>query len=298
VNSARDDAAGIAIGSGLEAQRRGLIQAVRNLNDARGFLDTADGTLSTQTSIVQRMRELAIQAANGTLGSSDRAYLNAELQQLLEEFNRLTNQTQFNGVNLLDGSFGTKALQIGTTKGSTIDLSLATMQATAVFTQRLTVGTGTFQARTTVRAGSNPISVTTGDLNGDGVLDIVTGDYSGNTASVFLAVTRSKTVNPALDISTQDSAQDMLEVFDSALSYINSARATIGATQSRLDFAESVSGSTLENITRAKSQIMDADFAQEAAEFARLQILQQAGIAVLGQANLSLRTSLKLLENL
>jgi len=193
INSARDDAAGLAIATGLEAQRRGMLQAVRNINDARGFLATADGALETQTQLVQRMRELSMQSANGTYSDKDRAYLDTELQTLLEEFNRITNQTQFNGVNLLDGSFGTRALQVSTQKGHTIDLSLASMQTSLVFTTTTTtadtlttVGTGTFQARTTIATGTGPYSVISVDLNGDGKLDLITADYNANTASIAL----------------------------------------------------------------------------------------------------------------
>lgn len=184
--SARDDAAGIAIAEGLEAQRRGMTQAVRNMNDGRGFLDTAEGAIATQVDIVQRMKELAMRSANGSLSSSDRGYLNAELQQLLEEFNRITSQTQFNGVNLLDGSFGTKSFQVGTQKGNTIDFALPNLQASGVFALRATVGSGSFQSRATYASGSQPRQISTGDFNGDGVADVVVSNTGTNTLGLFL----------------------------------------------------------------------------------------------------------------
>src|SRR6185436_9330286 len=120
INRAGDDAAGLAISEGLGSQVRGVRVAVRNANDALGFLNTAEGALSELTNITQRLRELAIQASNGTLGASDRTYLNAERGQLLSEFDRIATQTNFNGSNLLDGSFSTTDLQVGIRKGETI----------------------------------------------------------------------------------------------------------------------------------------------------------------------------------
>jgi flagellin len=602
INTGRDDPAGLAMASGLESQRRGLLQAVRNINDSRGFLDTADGALAEQTNLIQRMRELAVQSSNGTLNDSTRAYLNTEFQSLITEFNRLATQTQFNGVNLLDGSFGTKALQVGSKKGHTIDLALASSRPQDIFTTSQTTsgttstasgtfsvrqtwdtdtngnsvsvadfngdgysdfvlsgfggdawyyinnkdgtftetflehsfnnygvtsgdvngdgkadilvsisngarrietflgngngtfateilttataddlqvadtngdgkldlifgsgsfmsfalgnGNGTFAVRTTLAFGANTLDgVEVGDINGDGKIDIV-GSASQNTATSYLAVwlgngngtfnirktlsekvvagvdivdingdgkmdltfgtnfgftaetylgagdgtfansssidegdytnnaighdvngdgkvdllvglgqvgsggfqiflgngngtysagatyaiggdaltlidinkdgildllgadtlngvfytalagtnagTSSTTsiVAATMSITTQSGAQDTLAILDSGLSRINSARASLGALQSRLEFATSANQNTIENVSAARSQIMDTDMAAETAEFARLQILQRAGVAVLSQANFATQISLKLLENL
>jgi flagellin len=124
INSARDDAAGLAISEGLNSQVRGLARASQNMNEAQGFLQTADGAMAEQMNLVQRMRELAMQSANGTLSKSDRSSLDLEYQQLLQEFARIANQTSFNGVKLLDGSFGTKSVQVGVNKGESMDLTL------------------------------------------------------------------------------------------------------------------------------------------------------------------------------
>src|SRR5665213_2391165 len=195
INSAGDDPAGLSIANGLEAQRRGMLQAVRNMNDAGGFLNTAEGALQTQSDIIQRMRELSVQASKGTYATKDLAFLNTEFQSLLSEFNRLASQTQFNGVNLLDGSFGTTNIQVGSEKGQTISFSLPNMYSTQVFTTSSTsttttpgstVGAGTFQARATIATGSAPYSVIAVDVNGDGKLDLITADYNSNTASIAL----------------------------------------------------------------------------------------------------------------
>ena len=171
VNSARDDAAGMAIGTGLESQRRGMLQAIRNMNDARGFLGTAEGALTAQTDLIQRMRELALQAANGTLSDKDRGYLNSELQQLVEEFNRISSQTEFNGVKLLDGSFETTDLQIGATKGQTISFNIAKSEINSEVLE--TQGSESFTAGTNGPNSSFPTGFTLRDLNGDGKIDLL-----------------------------------------------------------------------------------------------------------------------------
>jgi flagellin len=210
INTGRDDPAGLAMASGLESQRRGLLQAVRNINDARGFLNTADGALAEQTNMVQRMRELAVQASNGTLSDTSRTQLNQEFQSLYGEFLRVTNQTQFNGVNLLDGSFGTKNIQVGSQKGHTISMNLNSMMSSVVFptgqpgsttTTTSSVGSGTFKARTTLRTGGSPGGPSAGDLNGDGFIDIVESEFSDDTLSIFLG-NGNGTFKPRTTIAT------------------------------------------------------------------------------------------------
>jgi flagellin len=136
------------------------------------------------------------------------------------------------------------------------------------------------------------------DINADGVYDLVTADRTDNAVSIAIANTTVMTSNPELTIASQEDAEDMLEIFDNALSYINSARANIGALQSRLDFAESVNRTTVENISDARSRVVDTDFSQETAEFTKLLVLQQGGISVLGHANLNAKLALKLLDNI
>jgi len=129
---AGDDAAGLAISEGLRSQVRGLRQAVRNANDANGFLATAEGALQEMTNIAQRLRELAIQAANGSLGPTDRGFLDAERSELVDEFNRIANSTSFNTTKLLDGTFSTVDLQVGVQKGEKISFTIGDARATAL----------------------------------------------------------------------------------------------------------------------------------------------------------------------
>lgn len=172
INSAKDDPAGLAISSRLDSQVRGLARASQNINESLGLLNTADGALSVLTTIVQRMRELSVQAANGVLSSTDRGYLDKEFQQLLDEYTRLVSQTDFNGVKLIDGTFGTKSIQVGSNKNETIDLGLGSLRAQDVFTKKQ--GTGGFDATTWTNTSITSSAVYTTDTNNDGIQDIIT----------------------------------------------------------------------------------------------------------------------------
>lgn len=185
INRAADDPAGLAISSRLEAQERGLARVAQNINESFGALQTADGAIEVQLNIVQRMRELAIQAANGTLSNDDRSSMNLELSQLFEEYNRIVSTSEFNGTNLLDGNFGTRSLQVGANKGDTIDFSLNDLTASKIFAK--TTNDGTFTSRTTFGLGGNAGGVATGDFNMDGTLDIVTAMSASNSVKVLLS---------------------------------------------------------------------------------------------------------------
>ncbi len=177
INRAGDDAAGLAVGTGIDSQRRGMLQVIRNLNDSKGFLNVADGALAEQMSLVQRMRELAMQASNGTLGLRDREYLDSEMQQLFKEFHRLTEQTNFNGTNLLDGSFTTTALQAGVRKGEQIQFNVKSTDASDIFKRAR--ATGSFDARSTTSSAAGTLDVHTGDFNGDGIKDVASLSTGG-----------------------------------------------------------------------------------------------------------------------
>jgi flagellin len=217
INSAKDDAAGLAIATKMDAQIRGMNVAIRNSNDAISFAQTAEGGLSKQTDALQRMRELAVQAVNGTNSSSDQANLDTEFQQLSTEITRIGTATKFNGTSV----FGTaNTFQVGADTSDTISVS----------------------------------AVTTGSV-------------------------------AASSVTSASAAQTAITNIDTALTAVNTSRATLGAVQNR--FASVVSNLQVasENQSAAKSRIMDTDFAAETANLTRGQILQQAGTAMLAQAN-------------
>ncbi len=178
INEARDDAAGLAVSTRMESQVRGLAQSARNINQVFGYLNTADGTMEVQLDIVQRMRELSMQAASGTIGATDRAALNEEFQTLLEEFRRLSESAQFNGVNLLDGTNENIRIQGGTSKEDFLNISLSsTYPLDDIFYSDFAQGTGTLNQATTSSISSKTNNgVILQDLNGDGFADLVTGN--------------------------------------------------------------------------------------------------------------------------
>ncbi|MBL1320579.1 MAG: flagellin [Methylophaga sp.] len=431
INSAKDDAAGLAISERFTSQIRGLNQAARNANDGISLAQTAEGALGTSGDILQRIRELAVQSANATNSGSDRKALQAEVGQLVSELGRIAETTSFNGRNLLDGSFGTAQFQVGANAGETIQASMANFNTTkygtnqneSVFlaasttlalaqtgvdfdvqgdtTKTISVAAGdsaktvtaainavsddtgvTASAETraelkfttvgavsldvtsnnataktltfTVVAGAggldaavtaiNDASSSTGvtaRLNdaGDGVImenssgesillennsaaavatianasgattfgaaqsmavaggdgavvGIITTDSASSfgvngAANGFFAASEASTLKAVstLDISTAAGATSALQIVDSALGRINGQRANFGALQSRFESAVANIQVTSENLSASRSRIRDADFAQETAELTRSQILQQAGTAMLSQAN-------------
>jgi len=227
VNSAKDDAAGLAIASRMDGQTRGMNIAIRNANDGISLAQTAEGSLGKITDMLQRMRELAVQAANDTNGSSDRTSLNEEFSQLKAEIDRTFDATKFNGTQIL-GTAATLNFQIG----------------------------------------ANNVA--------EDQLSIVTSDLSAGTGITAIA---------AGDITTLTNARTAIASVDTALTEINSARATFGAVQNRFESVIANLQVASENTSAARSRIMDADFAAETAALTRGQILQQAGTAMRAQAN-------------
>ena len=240
VNSAKDDAAGLAIAERMNAQVRGMTVAMRNANDAISFAQTAEGGIVKISDALQRMRELSVQSANGTNSSGDRANLQTEFAQLQAEITRLTNGTTFNGQVVLSG-------------------------ATAF----------TFQVGAGTTSGVDTISVTGGNL--------ATGAVSSAAAS-------------AVSITAVSAATAAITAIDSALDAANTLRANFGAVQNRFESVISNLQIAVENQTAARSRIMDADFAAETAALTRAQILQQAGTAMLAQANVQPELALTLLR--
>ena len=234
VNSAKDDAAGLAIAERMNTQVRGMNVAVRNANDAISLAQTAEGALSKINDMGQRMRELAVQSANATNNETDRASLDAEFQALSAEIKRNLEGTSFNGTKLF-AALATMTFQVGANNATTDQI--------AVVTTNLTTDT-----------------TMTGILGGGG----------GATAA---------------DIKNVDKSREALDKLDKMLATVNSKRAEFGATQNRFEAVIQTLQVSAENQTAARSRIMDADFASETAALTRSQVLQQAGTAMLSQAN-------------
>jgi flagellin len=244
VNSAKDDAAGLAIAERMNAQVRGMNVAIRNANDGISLAQTAEGALGKVGDSLQRMRELAVQSANATNGTQDRASLDAEFAQLQSEITRVIGGANFNGTALFSDSTAF-AFQVGagTTTNDTVNVTR----------NQLTAG---------VAAGTGTLT-------------------SASTAAVTIA-----TVTGASDIAADaTAATNAIKDIDVALDKINSERATYGAAQNRFESVISNLQVNVENVAAARSRIMDADFAAETASLTRGQILQQAGTAMLAQAN-------------
>ena len=466
INTAKDDAAGLAISERFTSQINGLNQAVRNSNDALSLTTTAEGAMGEVTDLLQRVRELAVQSANSTNSASDRTALQAEVNQLLTEVDRISATTTFNGVKLLDGSFTSKSFQVGSEAGETIAVTLSgasksdlgvnrlfgnttdaglgsssvkqssvagTAVANGVASQTLTitgaVGTSTVSvsggdSAATIASDINGIESSTGvsakatsqatlgSLSADGTVTFTLDDGAGNTASISAAVTRTDLTNlkdainaktssngitatvsggtltmtqadgrdirvidfshttgsatislagvdetggtkdattltdgaatdtgtvtgfvtltsnnafsakssiadtagsifeaaaatattstesnlTTVSISTAAGAVSALEVLDGAIASLSAERAAVGATQNRFQSVVSNLSLASQNATSARSAIVDADFAAETAALTRGQILQQAGIAVLAQANAAPQNVLALLQ--
>ena len=449
INSAKDDAAGLAISDRMTAQIKGLNQAVRNANDGISLAQTAEGALQETTNILQRMRELSVQSANDTNSGADRANIQKEVNQLISELDRIATTTSFNGKNLLDGNLSSASFQVGANANQTINMSIgstkvsdygahevlaggAINQATNAGTNLNTstsltikgsLGTGTAnfssgssakdvaaavntqtdatgvtaQAITYAKLanasadgavkfdlqGSNSTAVTisanitqtdyselaqaingvsgqtgitaqladdkssitlvhaSGDdiklTNASGVagLDLdglkadgetasggtaqalatnatitVGGNVSfysakgftvGGTDTTIVAAAATPSASSlqsvdTVDVSTQNGANDALNIIDGALSFISDTRADLGAMQNRFSSTISNLENVSQNISASRSRIQDADFAQESSSLARSQILQQAGISMLAQANASSQSVLSLLQ--
>jgi flagellin len=439
INSAADDAAGLAISDRMTAQVNGLDQAARNANDGISLAQTADGALSSVSDNLQRIRELAVQSANATNSSSDRASLQLEVTQLQAEIDRVATQTQFNGTNLLDGSFTAKAFQVGANAGQTITVAsiasarssalgqsygvsasgttltsatgitaagqflingsdiyqgasitgsakdiaaainskgISGVTATALATSAIgtttatsgaTAGTATLtinnvaisltltavpstdrastiaainanSAATGVTATDNGGGITLGAVDGRNITsaltlgsatniakqDIGLGTVAATTYSSYslsytgtspLVITGSVnaagttglangstnaaatgTAVSALDISTVSGATAALSSIDAALATIDSTRASLGAVQNRFTSTVSNLQNSSQNVSAARSRIQDTDFAAETANLSRAQVLQQAGTAMVAQANQMPQQVLKLLQ--
>ena len=272
INSAADDAAGLAVATGMTTQIMGTEQAIRNANDSIGMLQTLDGATDEVVNMMQRMRELAVQSMNGTYNNDNRDQMQSEIKQLQQEVVRISDTTKFNGMNIMNASsFASGTLSVGQINASAIASAAS--------------ATGAFRAHVGWEAGNdNRIGVALldfGTLNG---LDSATVRLmSGNPASVTFA-------------SAVGLASAALSAIDADLAALSTMRANWGALQNRLDYTVSNLQNVNENINASRSRIMDADFAKESANLARTQVLQQAGMSMLSQANQQSQQVLSLLQ--
>lgn len=363
ITSAADDAAGLAISENLRSQVTGSNQAVRNAQDGVSMLQTAEGAMNEQTSMLQRMRELAVQGANDTLSGTNRSNINAELQQLTSEFNGISSRTRFNGQSLLTGALtttvsgGTAAVgsQFNTTGGNSaitgVDVASAKAGDTYTFSSAaagtLTMTRSSDSVAQTINvsaigAGANGtlgfselgVNVSVGtDSGGKTAAGIVT-DFTGKTVTTTAASTSSSAqlqiganssdainvsfakvgidstttgftaLNSALatfntasstNSATAANANSLMNAVDTALGQIGTARAGLGAVQNRLGHAIANLQITSQNLSQSQSSIRDVDVAAVTAQMTRDQVLSQAGVAVLAQANQMPQLALKLL---
>ncbi|MFG0600630.1 flagellin [Delftia sp. WSY_4] len=344
VNSAKDDAAGLAIAERMSTQVRGLTVAARNANDGISLAQTAEGALGKVGDMLQRMRELSVQAGNATNSKSDREALQSELKQLSDEVDRVAKTTSFNGQKLLDGSFQGGVFQVGANAGDNItvgalgnskvdelgssryaEAAIATPgvtgammtganvsititgangKASTVTIEKMANAPSNAEALGRVVAAVNSKTADTGVtafINENGGVDLRSSLEEGDTYSaITLAATggtgftlgaisgaaqKTEKGIEDIDISTQKGSWDALQKIDGAITSVNSARAELGAIQTRFEKSIENIDSMNENITAARGRIVDADFAKETANLSRTQILQQAGTAMVAQAN-------------
>jgi flagellin len=248
INSAADDAAGLAISSRMTSQINGLNTAVRNANDAISMIQTADGAMIEMSNMLQRMRELAVQGATGTNSSTDVTALETEFTALRDEIFRVVENTQWNGRNLLDGDL--------TTGVADSDVATVAFQVGANASQTITVDFGNFE----------------------------TADDLGTNFTSSLAM------------ASATAAGTNIGIIDTALTALNTQRATFGAAINRLEYAADNLANVSQNTSASRSRILDADYAAETTELARTQIIQQAGTAMLSQANQQAQSVLALLK--
>ena len=341
INSAKDDAAGLAISERFTTQIRGLNQAVRNASDGISLAQTAESALAELTNNLQRIRELAVQSANASNSASDREALDAEVQQRIAEVDRIAKQTNFNGVKVLDGSFGTATFQVGANVGETISVGLTTdVTAAAIGTVNTVTGAAfdtsvvdddvtiefedadTNSLGTVVVAAESSVQEAVDAINNaniSGISAFVNGDDQIQILSSVGAVTMAETAAGAntlgldtlvtadetagatttlegVTVASVADANFAIARIDSALTDVNGLRGDLGAIQNRFESTIINLQTVSENLAASRGRIQDADFAAETAALTKAQILQQAGVSVLAQANAQPQLALSLLQ--
>mgnify|MGYP001402667316 CR=1 FL=1 len=289
INSAADDAAGFAIAERMTAQVRGLNMATKNANDGLAMLATIENATNDVTDMLQRVRELAVQASNDTNSTTDREYLQKEVDSLLNEINRVASQTVYNDQVVLDGTH-TGQLQVGTDNGQNITFNIKSIDTD-------TLGlTGTSATDDAFDAGSTPGVIKSNLVSAADVT-------AAAAASVTLtAGTENDTSSQGgdgiagLSVLTADHAEAALTKITTAIEQVAGNRAEYGAMANRLEYTVSNLMNVAEFTTAARSRIEDADFAAESARLAKAQVLQQTGTAMLAQANASSQLAIQLIR--
>jgi flagellin len=267
INGAKDDAAGLSIAQVMTSQIRGLNQAIRNANDGISLLQTADGAMIEQSNMLQRMRELSVQAASDTVTDTQKSFLDNEFTALRTEINRIGANTSWNNRNLLDGSGG-----------------LAGASSTMTSTPAAASGAYAFQ----VGSSSTTVIVDIPNARTTGVTAAGGGVLAG-TAAIYDAVNAST-------IATASGARDAIAAVDLSLTAANTSRSKLGAAINQLTYAADNMSNIAMNTSASRSRIEDTDYAQASTELARTQIIQQAATAMLAQANQSPQSVLALLK--
>lgn len=314
INSASDDAAGQAIANRMSSQITGLEQASSNASDGISLAQTTEGALDQVNDNLQRIRELAVQAANGTNSQSDLQSIQDEITQRLDEINRISEQTAFNGVDVL-ASDQTITIQVGANDGETIDIKLSEINAETLglsdfnvngYDTTLTATTLTDSSGTAITATNTSYVDKSGTTITGGTLSVdADGDYfltvDGKTYAADVTLTTDGTTTTAsISIDTENEvtkkSTNTLTTLDSALNTVDSMRSDLGAVQNRFDSAITNISTTTTNLTSARSGIQDVDYATEVSSMTSAQILQQAGTSVLAQANSMPEQMLSLLQ--
>ncbi len=268
INKAADDAAGLAVATGMTTQIRGTDQAIRNANDGIGLVQTLDGASEEVVNMMQRMRELTLQSMNGTYNMSNRVQMQAEFGQLQNEIQRIADTTKFNGMNIMNAS----SFSAGVVSASFAGVSAGAISGAEGQAAAMKIHAG-WEA-----ASANQVKIA---LMNFSTLSVLATHLASGMSSYASAVAQGSAV---------------LSIIDRGLSVINTMRATWGAYQNRLEYTVSNLANVQENITASRSRIQDADFAAESSQLARTQVLQQAGMSMLSQSNQNSQNVLSLIR--
>ena len=298
INRAADDAAGLSISEKMRRQIRGLTQASANAQDGISCVQTAEGALNEVQDMLQRMNELAVKGENGTLTSTDRSYIQAEVKQLMSEIDRVQSTTTFNEQKLLDGSFSNKGLQVGAESGQHIGITIKNMNTNELIGSAVKKGTSFGTANVEAESTDTDMAYKEGD-NNDLTADMLSKFYTYDATKVVdTDNNKADAIQKDMGLDAAPTAADFaaLNAFaKSAIQDVSKQRSDLGAIQNRLEHTISNLDNIVENTTAAEAEIRDTDIATEMVRYANNNILQQAGTSMLSQANQSNQLALSLL---